>query len=374
MRFTPALPHRCFAHFVRDALFARSVTGSAHAWPQRSGRRRSIARAFNGAVCAATGVLTFVSALSGATAETAPSFNWPERTVTIVVPWPPGATPDGIARIASVKLAARLHQTFVVENRPGAASATGIASVAKAAPDGYTFMAATTSMVTNPTLRKRIPYDPEKDFVPLAMVSLAPFVLVVNPSLPVRSLSDLIALAGQKPGELSYGSGGPGHSAHIDMELLQQQAGIQMTHVPYGASIAAMNDVIAGHIHLTFADIQPALPLIAEGRVRALGVSSRTRVASAPQIPPIAESGLPDFEAMAWVMFLAPARTPPQIVTRLRSELVAMMDEPDVQAWIAASGQIPPRFQAPDELQRYLSAEVTHWRDVLTRLGLAGSQ
>jgi tripartite-type tricarboxylate transporter receptor subunit TctC len=318
------------------------------------------------AVC---GALCLVPIGAGATEE-----SYPVRTVTIIVPWTPGSSPDGISRIAAAKLANRLGQPFVVENRPGAGSIIGVASAAKAAPDGYTLLLATTSMVINASLHKTLPFEAEKDFVPLALVGHIPYVLVVNPSLPVHSVSDLIALAKRKPGELSYGSGGPGHPAHILAEMLKRRAGIEMAHVPYKGSPPALNDVVGGHIPLMFADILPSLPLIADGKVRALAVSSRTRASSAPQIPPMAEEGLPDFEAVGWFMFMAPARTPPRIVDRLRAELVPLLAEADVQSWIVNTGMMPAQFQGKDELQRHLVSETASWRTVLTELGLAGSQ
>ena len=299
--------------------------------------------------------------------------SYPARTVTIVVPWPAGNAPDGIARIAATKLGNRLGQSFVVENRPGAGSALGVAAVAKAAPDGHTLLVATAAVAINATLRKSAGYDPEKDLVPLAMVGYVPFVLVANPSLPVHSVSDLVALAKQKPGELSFGSGGPGHPGHFYAELLKRRAGIQTVLVPYQGSPPALNDLVGGHIDLLFSDIQPALPLVAAGKLRALAVSSSTRVTVAPEIPPMSEA-IPGFEGVAWIMFMAPARTPPQVVGRLRAELVPIMAESEVQAWIVQGGLIPPRFQAPDELQRFLGSEIAHWRDVLSKLGLSGSQ
>src|SRR5262249_7782622 len=189
---------------------------------------------------------------------------YPAKPVTIVVPWPPGSAPDGIARVLAPKLADRLGKPFVVENRPGAGSVTGTASVAKAGADGHTILVATSAaLAVSPALRKGLPYDATTDFAPLAMVGHVPFILVVNPSLPAHSLQDLIALAKAKPGTLSYGSGGPGHPAHIYAELLKSRAGIEMVHVPYKGTPPALNDVVAGHIPLMFADVVPTLQLIA---------------------------------------------------------------------------------------------------------------
>jgi tripartite-type tricarboxylate transporter receptor subunit TctC len=184
---------------------------------------------------------------------------------------------------------------------------------------------------------------------------------------------DLIAFAKQRSGELSYGSGGPGHTAHLLAEMLWQRTGVQMAHVPYRGSPPALNDLVAGHIQVMFADILPSLQLIAEGKVRALAVSSRNRVPSAPQIPPIAEAaGLPGFEGVAWIMFMTPAKTPPQIVNRLRAELVPILEAADVQSWIVKNGMIPAQFQGVDQRRLGLSSEVVGWRGGVGRLGGGG--
>ena len=273
---------------------------------------------------------------------------YPTRAVTVVVPFPPGSSPDGIARLLAAKLTDRIGKPFIVENRPGAASLTGAADVAKAVADGYTLLVGgSSSFATGPALRKSPPYDAARDFVPLAMVGYVPFVLVVNPSLPVHSVPDLIKLAKAKPGELSYGSGGPGHTAHIYAELLKRMTGIQMAHVPYKGSPPALNDIVGGHIQLMFGDALPSLPLIAEGKVRALAVSSGTRLPSAPDIPTIAEAGVPGFDAAAWIMVVAPVKTPADIVGKLRSQLIPMLAAPDVQSWITSNGMIPAKSQSP---------------------------
>jgi tripartite-type tricarboxylate transporter receptor subunit TctC len=317
----------------------------------------------------------FVFAATLASVTDASAQAYPTRTVTLVVPFPPGSSPDGIARVLGTKLADRLGKPFVVDNRPGASSLLGTGEVAKAPPDGYTLLVGgSSSFATGPALRKMPPYDPPKDFRPLALIGHVPFVLVVNPSLPVHSVQDLIKLAKEKPGELSYGSGGPGHTAHIYAELLKSMTGIQMVHVPYKGSPPALNDVVGGHIQLMFADVLPALPLIEGGKVRALAVSSSTRLASAPHIPTVAEAGVPGFNASAWIMVVAPAKTPTEIVDKLRSELLPMLAESDVQAWIAKNGMIPVKSQHPEELQQFMSSEYTRWRGVLEKIGIAGSQ
>ena len=280
---------------------------------------------------------------------------YPTRVVSVVVPFPPGSSPDGIARILAAKLTDGLGKPVIVENRPGAASLTGAADVAKAVADGYTLLVGGSStFATGPALRKSPPYDAARDFVPLGMVGHVPFVLVVNPSLPVHSLQDLIKLSKAKPGELSYGSGGPGHTAHIYAELLKRMTGIQMAHVPYKGSPPALNDIVGGHIQLMFGDAVPSLPLIAEGKVRALAVSSGMRLPSAPDIPTMAEAGVHGFDAAAWIMVVAPLKTPTEIVDKLRSQLIPILAAPDVQSWITNNGMIPAKSQIPEDLQQFM--------------------
>jgi tripartite-type tricarboxylate transporter receptor subunit TctC len=226
--------------------------------------------------------------------------DYPARLVTILVPFAPGTSPDGTARLLAGQLADRLGKPFIVENRPGAGSVIAASAVAKAAPDGYTlFMGGVASLAINATLRKTLPYDPAKDFVPLALAATAPFVLVVNPSVPVHSVQDLIKLAKEKPGQLSYASAGSGSPPHLCAEILKYMTGISMAHVPYKGSPQALTDMVGGHIQVMFADMPPALPLIAAGKVRALAVSPSTRVPSAPEIPTMTEAGVPGYEAGA---------------------------------------------------------------------------
>ena len=316
-----------------------------------------------------------VSAVLAILVTPASAQTYPTRTVSVVVPFPPGSSPDGIARILAAKLAEGIGRPFIVENRPGAASPTGAAEVAKAVADGHTLLVGGSStFATGPALRKSPPYDAARDFVPLAMVGFVPFVLVVNPSLPVHSVQDLIKLAKAKPGELSYGSGGPGHTAHIYAELLKRMTGIQMAHVPYKGSPPALNDIVGGHIQLMFGDAVPSLPLIGEGKVRALAVSSGVRLPSAPDIPTIAEAGVPGFDAAAWIMVVAPVKTPADIVGKLRSQLIPMLAAPEVQSWITSNGMIPAKSQVSEDLQQFMSKEQARWRSVLEEIGIAGSQ
>jgi tripartite-type tricarboxylate transporter receptor subunit TctC len=211
-----------------------------------------------------------------------------------------------------------LGQPIVVENRPGAGSTIGTADVARAAPDGYTIvMAGSGSLAISPTLYKQLSYDPRKDFAPIALVARIPFVLVVNPSLPIQSVADLVSYGKAHPGALTFGSGGAGSPHQLYAQMFNSMTGIEMTHVPYKGSAPALTDVMGGHVALMFADPAPALPLVKAGKVRALGVTSAARLPSAPDIPPLTEAGVAGFDAAGWGMVVAPARTPASIVAKL---------------------------------------------------------
>jgi tripartite-type tricarboxylate transporter receptor subunit TctC len=300
---------------------------------------------------------------------------YPARPVTIVAPYAAGGGADLIARLIALKLGERLGQSFLVENRLGAGGVIAANSVAKAAPDGYTlFMGASTQLAIQVTLHKKLPYDPAADFMPVALVASVPFVLIVHPSLPVHTAGDLIRLAKEKPGQLSFGSSGVGGPPHLFTELLKTMTGIQMTHIPYKGTAQAMNDVVAGHVPLIFSDLAPAIALLRDGKVRALGISSAVRFAALPEIPPLAESGVPGFDAVSWLALVAPAGTPAAIVDRLHAELKAIMAMPEVQRQFIDLGNIPLASPPPQELQRYVTSEIVRWGRIVQQAGLAGSE
>jgi tripartite-type tricarboxylate transporter receptor subunit TctC len=300
---------------------------------------------------------------------------YPSRPVTIVAPYAAGGGADLIARLMAQKLGERLGQSFVVENRLGAGGVIAASSVAKATPDGYTlFMGASTQLAIQVTLHKTLPYDPAADFAPVALVASVPFMLIVNPSLPVHSVPELIALAKQKPGQLSFGSSGVGGPPHLFTELLKTMTGIEMTHIPYKGTAQAMTDVIAGHVPIIFSDLAPAIPQLKAGRLRALGISSAVRFAGMPDIPPLAESGVPGFDAVSWLALVAPAATPPEVVDKLHATVKQIMAEPAVQQRFIDLGNIPLVSPPPDELRRYVKSEIVRWGDVVRKAGLAGSE
>ncbi len=308
-------------------------------------------------------------------APTARAQDYPTRQITLIAPWPAGGAIDALCRAIAPPLAERLGKSIVVENRPGAGSVIGTAAGAKAAPDGYTLvMPGSGSLAIAATMYKKLPYDPIKDLVPMVFVAKIPFVLVVNPSLPVHSVAELVKYAKDNPGKLSFASGGPGSPHHLYGELLKYMTGIEMTHVPYKGTAPALTDVIADHVPLMFSDVVPTLPQIKEGKVRALGVSTATRLPSAPEIPPIAEVGVPGFDAAGWGVISVPANTPKEIVSKLQTALAAVMALPSVQQQIIQLGMIPGAASSTEELQRFIATETARWGKVVTQAGLAGME
>jgi len=299
--------------------------------------------------------------------------DYPARLVTIIAPSAPGGLYSLFARILGARLEQRFGRTFVVENRPGAASVLGAQLVARAAPDGYTLMIASgATMAVNVTLHKQLPYDPAADFVPIALIARIPEVLVVNPALPVRSLADLGVLAKTQP--LTFASAGPGTAQHIEGEMLRQALGLDMTHVPYKGALPALNDVMGGHVTMMFTPIANALSMIQAGKVRAIGVAASTRVAALPDVPPLAEIGASGFEANGWFMLVAPAATPRAIVARLHDASRAILAEPELRTQFVRQGLIPVDTPSPEELKAFVREQIAYWDRTLHRIGLAGME
>lgn len=301
--------------------------------------------------------------------------NYPARNVTIVVPFTPAGATDILARMLGQRLEQRLGRPFVVENRPGAGSVIGANYVAKGAADGYTLlMAPSGPMAVNVTMVKNLPYDPVADFVPLALVAGTPFVLVVNPSLPVHSVAELIKYQKDRGGPLPFATVGPGIPHHLFAEMLKSMTGIETSYVPYRGSTPALSDVVAGHVPVMFCDLGSARPMIAAGKVRALGVSSRTRVAASPDILPLNEAGVPGFDAASWQMLVAPSKTPTPIVDKLHAELETILALPDIVEHITSNGMVPMEARSVDGLRDFVKSEITRWGKVVRDAGIAGSQ
>jgi tripartite-type tricarboxylate transporter receptor subunit TctC len=301
--------------------------------------------------------------------------DYPSRPITLVVPYAAGGGLDVLARTLALQLDKQLGKPVVVENRPGAGTTIGAAAVAKAAPDGYTIMLGTSSaFAINVTLRKKLPYDPAKDFVPIALVANAPFMLLVNPSVPVHLLPELIKYVKERPNKLSYGSAGPGSPQHLSMELLKTMTGMEIVHVPYKGDAPALTDLVAGHIPMMFGEPTPILPLIKDNKVRALAVSASTRLPKMPDIPTVSEAGVPGFNFVSWQMIVAPTGTPAPIVDKLHTSVKAVLDLPEIKAEFARTARISVDYPPVDELQRYMKSEIVRMGKIVEKAGLKASQ
>jgi tripartite-type tricarboxylate transporter receptor subunit TctC len=294
---------------------------------------------------------------------------YPNRNIKMVVPYPAGGTTDFLGRLVAEQIKTSLGATVIVENKPGAGTTLGAEQVAKAEPDGYTLLMATsTTLAINKTLYKKLPYDPVKDFAPIALVAAVPFALIVNPSIPAKTLSDFVAYAKSKPG-LAYGSAGNGSPQHLGAEMLRTAAGIDIRHVPYRGSVPAMLDVIAGHIPFMVVDLQAALQQIREGKVTVLGVTTPKRVAAAPDIPTLAEGGLAGFELVAWQGVVAPAGTPPAIVDNLASQIAKLLADPATRDKLMTIALEPLPGSTPDSFAAYIKTEVDRWAMIVRNSG-----
>src|SRR5258707_2180815 len=294
---------------------------------------------------------------------------YPSRTIKMIVPYPAGGTTDLRGRMVADRLQTGLGATVVVENKPGAATSTGAEQVARAEPDGYTLLMATsTTLAINKALYKKLPYDPVKDFTPIALVAAVPFALIINSQIPVKTLREFIAYAKSKPG-LAYGSAGNGSPQHLGAEMLKAAAGIDIRHVPYRGSVPAMLDVIAGHIPFMVVDLQPALQQIREGKVRVLGVTTPKRVAAAPDIPTLAEAGLPGFELVAWQGVVAPAGTPRAVIDALAAQIAKLMANPATRDKLTAMSLEPLPPSTPDGFGAYIKTEIERWALIVKNSG-----
>ncbi|HXJ50835.1 MAG TPA: tripartite tricarboxylate transporter substrate binding protein [Burkholderiales bacterium] len=307
--------------------------------------------------------LTLVCGLVWAQAD------YPARPVKVIVPSPPGGGTDILARVLAQHFSKALGQPFVVENKPGAGNMIGIESVARSPGDGYTLLVTASTLALNSVLYKKVPYDPVRDFAPITLAATAPNVLVVNPALPAKSLAEFVALAKAKPGALSYGTPGIGTSPHLSMELLKSMAGIDLQHVPYRGTAAAVTDVIGGQIAATFANALTAKPHVDSGRVRALAVSGPSRVEAFPTVPTVAEAGVPGYEAMQWYGMVAPAGTPPQIIARLHAEAAKALQSSEMKEKLALDGA-QPVGSTPAEFAALIRRELDKWTRVVRAAGI----
>jgi len=293
---------------------------------------------------------------------------YPQKPIRLVAPFAPGGGTDILARLFGQKLSETLGQQIIVDNRGGAGGTVGTDIAAKAPPDGYTLILVSASHAINPGLYQKLPYDSVNDFAPITQLATSPGILVVNPSLPVKSVKDLIALARAKPGQINYASAGSGTPPHLAGELFKVMAKIDMVHVPYKGNAPAFTDVIGGQVSLIFPTMPSAMPFIKSGRLRPIAVTSAKRAPAAPDIPTIAESGLPGYEATSWYGILAPAGTPQQIVARLHEALVSVISAPDMKDRLAAQG-LDPLGNTPQQFAAVIKSEIVKWTKVVKASG-----
>jgi tripartite-type tricarboxylate transporter receptor subunit TctC len=289
--------------------------------------------------------------------------DYPSRAVRIIVPSPPAGGTDIVGRVLADHFTKAFGQQFFVENKPGAGNLIGIEAAARSAPDGYTLLMTASTLALNTVLYKKVPYDPVKDFAPITLAATAPNILIVNPSVPAKTTAELIALAKQKPGALSYGTPGIGTSPHLCMELLKTMAGIDIQHVPYRGTAAAVTDVISGQIAVAFATALTAKPQVDAGRVRALAVSGPRRVEAMPNVPPVADA-VPGYEAMQWYGLLAPAGVAGSIVEKLNREALIALRSAEMKQRLAADGA-EPLGSTPAEFAAFIRRELDKWSRVV---------
>lgn len=301
--------------------------------------------------------------------------DYPARPVTIVVPLAAGSGMDSLVRLYAEKLQGALGKPVVVDNRPGAALMLAAAAVATAPADGYTLLVSTSSaMAINPVLYKKVNYDHVKDFVPISFYVKSPFILVVNPGLPAKSVPELIKYLKDSKSPLTYSSPGAGVAQHLSIEYMKKRFDLDITHVPYKNTPQSIQDIAAGHVQLGFAEAGASLPLIRDGKLRALAVSATTRIPSLPDVPPFAEAAnAPDFEAVSWHVLFAPAATPKPIIERLHMEMKRIMADPEMIKLTEKIGLLPVDSPDIDGIQRYLASEREKWGTLVKQLGLAGT-
>ena len=293
-----------------------------------------------------------------------------DRILRIVVPFATGGPTDVLARVLAPILAGSMKRTVIVDNKAGATGAIGAAFVARAPADGDTLLLGTSSiMAASPNLSAKLPYHPLQDFAPLSMVAKIESVLVVHPGVPAKTVRELIDYAKANPGKLSYASSGVGSTYHLAGELFASLTGTQLTHVPYKGAAPAIQDVLAGHVHLMFDNVSSAIPNIQAGRLRALGVASLKRYPGLPDLPTIAEAGVPGYETTVWLAFFAPAKTPPAVLQKLTAEVQAAVASPVYRSRLQAL-EIQPVTSTPEQLTGYIKAELAKWNKVVKDAGI----
>jgi len=294
---------------------------------------------------------------------------YPGKPVRMVVPSSAGGGTDIVARIIAPELSKRLGQQVVIDNRPGAGTMIGIEVAAKSPADGYTLLMGLSTLAINSALYKKVPYDPQRDFAPITQAVSSASIIVVHPSVPVKTVKELIAFARARQGQLNYASAGTGTYPHMTMELFLSMAKLKMVHIPYKGTAPAMIDMLAGQVATMAATILTGMPQIRAGRLRPLGITSAARSPIVPDIPTVAEAGLPGFESVQWYGVLAPARTPKDIITRVHGEVTRALQQPEIKARLAGDGA-DTVGSSPEEFARYIQSELTKWAKVARDAGI----
>ena len=321
-------------------------------------------------ILSAAALIIATLAAGFAQAQPAADDKWPMRPIRFIVPFTAGSSSDIVARIVGQKLGERLGQSIVVDNRVGASGNIGTEAVARAEPDGYTIgLANTSTHAVASSLAASLPYDPVKDFVPVAMIGASPFVMAVYPGVPAKSVQELIALAKTKPKTLSYASAGPASLAHLSGALFEKMAGLELIHVPYRGSAQSVLDLVEGRVQIQFGTLAPTLPLIRDGKVRALAITGAKRNATLPDVPTVAESGLPGYESSLWAAIVVPTGTPPAIVARLNREVVALLSDPEMVGSLGKQG-LDTDPGTPEALAARIRTDVEKWRDIIQKAGI----
>ena len=303
------------------------------------------------------------------TAGSAQAQGWPNRPIRMVVPYTPGGYTDLMARLVSQKMSEALGQTFVIENKPGANAAIGTDSVAKAAPDGYTFGTVIAAHSVNPTLNPKLPYDTMKDFTYVSLTSVAPLILIAHPSVPASNMKELIALAKAKPGTLNFASSGIGSAAHLTMEMLKSREGINLQHIPYKGTAGALQDLVGGQISVMFDVIGPLMSQVTPGNAKALAVTAKARVPAAANVATMTEQGVPDFVSGTWSMIIAPAGTPKEIVDRISLEAKKALSDPALKKKLEDQG-IVAMGSTPDEARAFVTEQIALWKKVIVEANI----
>jgi tripartite-type tricarboxylate transporter receptor subunit TctC len=295
---------------------------------------------------------------------------YPSKPVRLIMPYPAGGSTDTVGRIVAERLSAALGQQVIVDNRPGASAQIGTEAVARAAPDGYTLLMATSTNAINHAMNPKLPYDFSHDFQPIALVAKAAQMLVVHPSIPVHSVRELVAFAKPRRGQLTYSSSGTGTSGHLAMEAFTREVGIALIHVPYKGNAPALNDLVGGQVAAGFANVVTVLPHVKAHRLTALAVSSAKRSALAPEVPTIAELGYPGFDVTAWFGVMAPAGTPAGIVSRLNHEIVTMLNTKQIQERLLGLGVDRSPIDTPAEFAEFVQTDIKRWTKLVKEIGL----